>query len=163
MIVCVFPFHSNPDQQEGIKTSTLSEHKVVMEIIWLLTDRCDTVVFMRVISDDGLKSNFCVRPHVTVPSLIQDVFSSYATLFCTLADMVDELHSFCLEVNQRKDTQKICGTYEAYAYALEHELTPMHEALSRLEERALRQSEYLVRLFLRCYVCCLIACSLRKF
>lgn len=124
---------------DGIQTSTLSEHKVVMEVLWFLSAPCDTVVFMKVVSEDGLKTHFRVRHHVTVPSLMEEVFYSFATYFCAYADMIEDLQTFCKDVYAMSDSNQVCRTYEAYAAALQYELEPMFVALSQLQQQAARQ------------------------
>lgn len=119
-------------QDKNFKTSTLSEHKVILESIWLLSAPCDTAVFVRVISEDGLKTHFCVRPHITISSLTQNVFASMMRLICSFADMIEELRNFCSVVQCKRE---VCGTYKAYGHALQHELQPFHEAISKLESQ----------------------------
>lgn len=138
----------DPNMKEGIKTSTFSEHKIALEIIWLLSAPCDTAIFMQVISDDGLKVRSCVRPHVTAPSLTQDVFASYMTSVCACADMLEELQSFCFDLNRNYE-KKPCKTYEAYRCAIERELRPVLKALSELERKAHQQSATMTLLTLR--------------
>ncbi|XP_034243482.1 gamma-tubulin complex component 5-like [Thrips palmi] len=119
-------------QDKSIETSTLSEHKVILECMWLLSAPQDTAVFVRVISEDGLRSNFCVRPHVTIPSLTQDVFASLMSSICSHADMIEELQNFCSEVQRQK---QVCGTYKAYGHALQSELQHFLDAISKIESQ----------------------------
>ncbi|KAJ1527018.1 hypothetical protein ONE63_008562 [Megalurothrips usitatus] len=139
----------NPAAKDRIKNSTLSEHKIVLEIIWLLSAPCDTAVFVRVISDDGLKTHFCVRPHVTTPSLIPDVFSSFMSSVCACADMIEELQTFSAELHNSNGQKKVCSTYLAYSSALQYELKPLFETLSQLEQEAHKQEEPLTLLILK--------------
>lgn len=94
---------------------------------------------MRVISDDGMKTHFCVRPHVTVPSVLQDIFSSFMSSICLYADMIEDLQNFCSKLRDSCKETKVCGTYEAYRCALLQELQKFYETLSLLEQRAHRQ------------------------
>lgn len=144
IILC---FTRDPAQKDGIKTSTLSEHKIVLEVIWLLLAPCDSAVFMQVISDDGLKTHFCVRPHVTASSVTQDVFSSFMRSICTYADMLKDLQDFCSKLLESCEGNKVCGTYEAYRCALLHELQNFYELLSLLERKAHIQGLFQFDLF----------------
>lgn len=130
---------SDFSQDKKIKTSTLSEHKVILECIGLLSAPCDTAVFVRVISEDGLKAHFCVRSHITIPSLTQDVFASLMSSICSYADMIEELQKFCLAVQCQRE---VCGTYRAYGHAVQHELRSFLEALSKLESQEHMQSKH---------------------
>lgn len=136
------------DSKKNIKTSTLSEHRIVLETIWLLSAPCDSAVFMKVISDDGLEANFCVRPHLTIPSLIQDVFSCFMNAVCVAADKIEELQSFCKNIHKNSEEKKVCGTVEAYGCALQYELKSIQEVLSQLEQRAHKQDETLTLLII---------------
>ncbi|XP_063230616.1 gamma-tubulin complex component 5-like isoform X2 [Bacillus rossius redtenbacheri] len=116
------------------QVNTLSEHKVVREVLFMLREPTDMCVFARV------GDKYCVRPGVTVPSLTQGAFSGMLQELCGNLDVLRELAD-CAESLRSGAGRPPLTCRAFYCLAVDTHVARLREAVCALEADVRRQEK----------------------
>ncbi|XP_069685486.1 gamma-tubulin complex component 5 [Periplaneta americana] len=117
--------------------NTLSEYKVIREILWTLYTPASTYIFKE---ENGI---FVVRPDLTVPSVTKDTFAECLNDICHYFTILKEFQSFGEHLDRsRRDpsyTKLPPNTYEAYWSAIKDFISDFNDLIIEIETKVKKQ------------------------
>jgi len=165
---------SRQDKSKPLVTDTISEHKVILELLWSLASPSASPLFFAT-ADSGCIT-YSVRPNITVPSLtkvkqisltcnfsthifarqyfyiFQDVFHDIMTEMCSYFGMIKSLRDFSRDVLSCELSQLPSTSYNGYASAIRKAMQPLLDQIIELEKQAHKQGKLIT--FLNVLITC---------
>ncbi|GLG98082.1 Gamma-tubulin complex component [Gryllus bimaculatus] len=123
-------------------TSTISEYKVVREILWMLQAPTTTTLFQEV------NGQFSIQSNITIPSLTKDSMACYLNPLCEYFNMLYQLQKFQKEIypldrqNSGELNQMLPPyTFECYTSAIIEFLRELQELACCIEKKVKAQED----------------------
>ncbi|XP_067008275.2 gamma-tubulin complex component 5 [Anabrus simplex] len=123
-------------------TATVSEYKVIREILWVIQASTPTYIFIEE------NEKFKLRLDVSIPSLTVGAMKNYLNHMCTYLTMISDLRKFRTELYPHNDCleRSVPATFQAYVIAVNEFLRELEEVSISIE-RAVRKQEDVYTLY----------------